>query len=151
MRQSAFRRLSSILDAGLDWRNDKLTQKSQISKLRETWREIISDPVAKHARPIHYDSGRLLIGADASVWASALRHQSRSILKSLHEHGYLEISELAIKVLPEESATPHTVTIAKTVMSRQTGHLLREAAQGIEDVDLKSTLKRLSRLSGSHD
>lgn len=147
MRQSPFQRLSSILNNQLGQRYDPVTRSAEIEKLQQAWRLIVPHPAAQHTHLIHYDAGRLVVGTDSSVWATALRHQAPSILHSLRAHGHPGICELVIRVCPRETPPPAKPPQSRAPLSSEIAQLLGNAAESIHDPALKSTLKRLSRLS----
>lgn len=149
MRQSPFRRLSSILKVELGPQYDPLIGTAKLGKLQHAWRQIVCESTAHHSRPLHYASGRLVIGADSPVWANALRHQLPSLLRSLQDRGHSDVRELTVRVTPSSASIPKKPGKMRPPLSAPTAQLLHDAAESIHDTALKSSLKKLSRWKGS--
>jgi hypothetical protein len=58
--------------------------------------------LAAHCRPASVDGARVVVHADAAVWASRLRHSQFTMLARLADAGMPGITELRIVVRPSE-------------------------------------------------
>lgn len=74
----------------------------ELSRLERVWPMALGAELAMHCRPAFVDGARVLVHADAAVWASRLRHLLPTTLERLAEAGFDQVKEMRIVVRPLE-------------------------------------------------
>ena len=113
-------------------------------KLKKSWRKQASDAVM-HTFPILFDSGKLVIYCESSVWSTSLRHRSKSLLQKMQADG-IPVESVKIKLLPSG-----TIAISHAPQSNppdapnpRNAALLANTARTLTHPGLKRALIRLS-------
>ncbi len=119
----------------------------QLNKIQDIWATVVSAELAEHSRPTFYANGRLTISADSPVWANSVRHNQTSLVRLLRQHGLPAVTALQIRVLPADQQR-RRVPVRRMDPSSGTQQLLQSAAAGIQDVDLRTALIKLSKIRG---
>ncbi len=119
-----------------------------IARLEKAWERCVPAPLGLHTRPLSYRSGRLLVQATSSLWASRLRHQRERVIAALQQEPALEgLAALQIRIAPAAQAADtegETKRSKPTAgLSAATAALIADVAEAIEDPDLKAALRRL--------
>ncbi|HEV2371907.1 MAG TPA: DUF721 domain-containing protein [Streptosporangiaceae bacterium] len=56
-----------------------------VGSLFGRWQEIVGPEVAAHTRPERFDSGEVVVAADSTVWAAAVKVQAATLVRRLNE------------------------------------------------------------------
>jgi hypothetical protein len=75
---------------------------SELERLQRVWPFALGAELAAHCRPALLDGARVIVHADAAVWASRLRHLQTTTLVRLADAGFGQIKEMRIVVRPAE-------------------------------------------------
>ena len=114
-----------------------------LQALQSAWQQHVGLPLASHAHPVSYRSGRLLVHADTSVWADRVRQQQHRLMQTLRQSPLLEeLMQVSVRVAPAETAS-QVVTQRGARLSKASATLINSAATAIEDPDLRAALQRL--------
>lgn len=73
-----------------------------LERLQRAWSFALGAELAAHCRPALVDGARVVVHADAAVWASRLRHLQSTTLGRLADAGFSGITEMRIVVRPTE-------------------------------------------------
>ncbi len=128
----------------------------ETSRLRSIWQRLMEGALAGHVRPVRYTAGRLELHADTSAWASRVRMQQQTILRSLRAEPYFnDLSELRVRVVPAREVLPPMSSHGADVdvkagrtcgrVPAQAAALIADVSAGIRDPQLRDALQRLSQ------
>ncbi len=119
----------------------------------QAWQQLDDEMVAR-AMPAKYLDGELTLKVTSPVWANRIRLQSQDLLERLrHVDGFRDIRSIIVKVCPADREDNDYSVREKSVkyrhkkdrISAQSARLISEAADAIDDPDLKQALLRLSK------
>ncbi|MFQ6023499.1 MAG: DciA family protein [Acidiferrobacterales bacterium] len=150
MSPTDLKTLRSYLSAAMF---EKLSrQQERTRELEQAWGRRVPAPLALYTRPVSYRSGRLLVQAASSLWASRLREQRERLIAALRQEPVFNgLGELWVRVasLGESVDTEKKhVKGPKRRLSAASAALIRALAEHIADPGLKSALRRLAADSG---
>lgn len=126
----------------------RLYQQAQLlQNIRIRLQPLLPATLADHCQLAAFSDGILTLHTDSSAWASRLRFSSAEILKACQNDTALSlVKTIRVRVNPPAPAGDNSPTDAVgTTLSPETRHLLREAAESIQDSGLRATLLRLSQ------
>lgn len=110
--------------------------------------QLLPDSHRAHCRVANVRNHTLVLLADSPAWAARLRFHAPTILRKLELDHKLSLRRVQIRVDPEAVRAPRR-RVRRTGLSTHSGHLLRQAAQAVEDPQLKAALERLARRASS--
>ena len=118
----------------------------EVSRLQQTWRAVVPEPMASHARPVRYAAGLLFIHADTAAWATRLRHQQAALVASLRRTPMLrDLAGVRLRVVPPEipirRPAPPT---SGSRLSPKAAAVVADAARAIAHPELRAALERLA-------
>ena len=136
------RELAQYSAKGQDIPADEQSQ----SDLRLSWRKHAGNAVM-HTFPLLFESGKLIIYCESSVWASSIRHQTQSLTRKFIGDG-LKVTDIKIKMRPKSSSstrqqnsTSFSLPIAPT---QRTAKQIALTAQTVSHPGLKRALLKLA-------
>ncbi len=90
--------LGSILSSLL--KNLGLEERVKVGRLFSSWEEIVGEQIARHAKPVEYSRGVLVVSVDSSAWLAELsQYMKPEILKKLREQsGDLVIKDIKFRM-----------------------------------------------------
>ena len=77
-----------------------LEERVKVGRLFSLWDEIVGEQVARHARPVEYRRGILVVSVDSSTWLAELsQYMKPEILKKLRSRaGSLVIKDIKFRM-----------------------------------------------------
>jgi hypothetical protein len=115
-----------------------------LQALQTTWQQDVGLPLASHTRPVSYRSGRLLVHADASIWADRVRQQQDRLMQTLRQHPLFEgLMQVSVRAVPPEGAPKQAVKRQGARLSATSATLINSTATAIDDPELRAALQRL--------
>ena len=117
----------------------------QLKKIQDIWTAVVSAELAQHSRPTFYANGRLTISADSPVWANSIRHNQTSLVQRLRQHGLPKVEIIQIRVLPSDQQR-RRVPVRRKNPSPDMQQAIQSTAIGIQDVELRTALLKLSKI-----
>jgi len=127
-----------------------LEQAHYLQALTRVLREAIDPALADHITIANIRDNTAIVATDTPAWLSKIRYMAPTILTILqHQSGLSGLRKIQFKVqLPIESPAPEQIDHEQnrhTTLSSASSKLLESAASGIDDPELASALRRLSR------
>ena len=113
-------------------------------KLKKSWRKRAPDAIM-HTFPILFDSGKLVIYCESSVWSTSLRHRNKSLLQKIQADG-IPVESVKIKLLPSGTVAINHQSQGSPpdAPSPRNAALLADTAKTLTHPGLKRALTRLS-------
>lgn len=100
--------------------------------------------LAKHCQAINLRGNTLYLATDATVWATRLRYQLPSLLRSLQErHELRDLRDIQVRVIPATAAAP-SKPHRRASLSAESADCLQQCAEAVADETLSSALRRLA-------
>ncbi|NKB75929.1 MAG: DUF721 domain-containing protein [Gammaproteobacteria bacterium] len=138
----SFKKISGLIKNELSSCHDAPVSQNVQNQLRESWRNHAGDSIM-HTFPLLFQSGRLVIYCDSSVWSTSLRHQQTSLISKLSTDG-IAVKEIKIKVHPISIPTTEKTKEA-ALLSASTSNQIRSTANRLSHPGLKKSLLKLSK------
>jgi hypothetical protein len=149
MSDDSFKYLSSYLAEALAGGEALPAALQTTRRLQQAWEAAAPAAVRDHARPLNYNDGTLVLGADSSVRATTLRYRQRGLIQQLRAHpAFADLAALRIRVLPPETPSKPAANTPAPPLSAKTGRLLEATADGINDPRLRAAIRKLARRAG---
>lgn len=117
----------------------------RLNKIQDIWTAVVSTELAKHSRPTFYADGRLTVSAASPVWANSIRHNQTSLVQQLRQHGLPEVEIIQVRVLPSDQYQRRAPSHPRCP-SRDVQQVIQSTAMGIQDVELRTALVKLSKI-----
>jgi hypothetical protein len=135
-------RLDQVLTAPTGRLGAIASHARRLAELDALVRLCLGDELAAHCRLADLRSGRLVLAADTSAWATRLRYHTPEIREKLAAAG-LTVAECRIVVAPppDRAAEPGP----RPGMSARGADTLNATAETIRDPALAAALRRLAR------
>ena len=124
----------------------RLVAKSHtLMQLNQALDNYLEAPLKHHCRIADYSSHVVVLHADSPVWSAKLRYRTPSILDFLRRECQLaELTSSEIRVRPPRKDFRPSQS-RRLALSRTASELVRSAAAGTRDPDLRAALIRLSQ------
>lgn len=110
------------------------------------WPEVVGEGISRVTRPETLRGSTLVVTVADSAWLQQLRYMEEQILEELNAAiGGRAIEELYFKVgpLPRPSVEPKAPEETAVDIDPETATLLEEAVAGLQDPELRDTLRQL--------
>lgn len=127
--------------------DSRVTEKKQLlEKLNTTILPLLPEASRSHIKATSYNelNQELILIVDSPVWAARLRTQQKTICSGLNKDLNFLVSSFKIKfqqpVIPRPESKKYLPKL-----SNESGSLIRQTANSIEDEELKKSLLRLSK------
>lgn len=132
-------RLRSALSAHID----------EDSRLRQAWHSRVPEPLASHAHPARYTAGLLFVYVDTAAWASRLRHQLPTLVKSLQTSpAFRGLTDIRFRVSPKDfPRSEPQLPPRPTRLSARAAKVVGDTAATIANPALRAALERLAGCS----
>ena len=109
--------------------------------------EQLEAPINQHITVANCRQEMLTLHTDSPAWAAKLRFRTPDILAIINNKCHMtDIQTIRIKVMPV--SLTNTNTRSATKMSSHTANFIREVADNISDVALRSSLYNISKNAG---
>jgi hypothetical protein len=117
-------------------------------KLQQLARRVQSalDPeLASHCEVLNLRGNSLILATDATVWATRLRYQLPTLLRSLQQYPPLkDLNDIQIRVKPA-TVQPSLQRKHQIHLSADSAYCLQQCAESIDDKALSQALHRLAK------
>ncbi|WP_071872939.1 DUF721 domain-containing protein [Atopomonas hussainii] len=120
-----------------------LNQAARVARYQALLEQCLQPAARPHCQVGDLNNGKLVIVVDNSHWATRLRFQEQRLLRQLQACEELRtLTKILIKVHPRSSAAPYRSHSARRTPAA--AEALHEAAEVIQDPQLKAALERLA-------
>lgn len=121
-----------------------LARARALSALDARLHKFIPPPLNEHCRVLSVRDATLVLAADSPVWAARLRFQSIQLIKQLTESGTVNLRTVEVRIRPPADQGVAHKSQRRKAFTRETGHILGQAARDLSDPDLRAALLRLA-------
>ncbi len=115
---------------------------SHLQQLTKRIQNALSEPFASHIALANIRNGVATILVDSSTWLGKVRYLAPLIQQTLQQQG-LNITRVEFKADPNQHAA-REIEYEPAIMSPETGQLLENFSESVENQKLKEALKRLA-------
>ncbi len=113
----------------------------RLYRIKQSWKEILGEPLAMHAAPTALKSGVLHINISTPAWLQQAGYYKAQILEKL---GRLGVSDIRLKLGKIRFSSPPK-TLEKLSFKEPDPVLLEELISSIEDGEVKEAARRAAR------
>ena len=125
-----------------------LSKTENLRLLQQAWRAAVEPQHSKHAEPIRFEHGRLILRLHSSAMTSRMRHQKLRLIALLQHHPVFKgLQEIEFRTRPHRDG--HSDDRAQNdkpvrALSVATQTMLLGVAESVQDPALSAALKRLA-------
>jgi hypothetical protein len=117
----------------------------KLQQLSRWVQNMLVPELASHCQVLNIRGNTLILGTDATVWATRLRYQLPSLLRDLQQHPGLEqLNDIQIRVQPASIPPAGRSAKRRPTLSADSSHCLQQCADTIDDIALSRALQRLA-------
>jgi hypothetical protein len=147
---SQYKSVSRLLTSSRGDLQSLLEQAHYLQSLTRVLREAIDPALADHITIANIRDDTAIVTAETPTWLSKIRYMAPTILTILqHQSGLAGLRKIQFKVhLPTEPSASGQADYEQkrlATLSSASSKVLESAASGIDDPELASALRRLSR------
>jgi len=117
----------------------------KLQQLSRWVQNMLAQELRNHCQVLNLRGNTLILGTDATVWATRLRYQVPTLLYALQQHETLkQLSDIQIRVQPGDMA-PSPPSKRRPSLSADSAYCLQQCADTIDDKALSQALQRLAK------
>ena len=140
-----FKKLSKLL------KNNRMISDSVSKKLyvmeniEDFLSNLLPNDLKSHCYPLNVRDGKLILMLDSPAWKSRMHYSLPTIEPALIEKFPKHIRVVELKIVPVGEQPKPKLTPARKELSDSSRDIISSMANGMDDSDLKNSLRRLSR------
>ncbi len=126
---------------------DLVTKARFMGKLNQEFLKNVPAPVNLHIQLAYINGSKLHVIADSPAWATKFRFMSAHIIPTLKKNiQYFQyVKEMSISTRPIHLNVEKAKTARPRYISSEAKHCLENMAEGLNNVDLQRSLRRLAK------